>query len=479
MNIQNIETTVPTVEVPADYKFVEIRENVYQVVAKNYIAETETGAQFETLQEAIDAANETVTLLQTTTGAGAKINKDITIDFGGFTYSFNEGVGSGTLTSNGFQILQGNTVVLKNGTLNVAAEAADKFYILVQNYANLTVENMTLDGTYLDKWSKVQDNWDSYTLSNNSGEVYIKGSTIIVNNDGVKSFAFDVDDNANYTSKPVVYVANLEDRETLIQGQIEVDLPNNLNISGGLFTVEIEEAWCADGYIPTTEVVGETTYYTVKLGKYVARNTTTGQGYETLVEAVAAAEADQEVKLLANVTLASSLNVNRNVVLELNGYNIESNTIKAIVISNAQLTVNDSENKGVISAPQATLYVAENAKLIVNGGTIEGASAIQGNGSLNGTEVTISGGKIDGKGEIAIYHPQNGVLNINGGTIVGSAGVEMRAGTLNMTAGTVEATGTFATRKHDSGQTVDGVAIALSQHTTNHLQTVKHSIKIV
>ena len=468
MNIQNIETTVPTVEVPADYKFVEIRENVYQVVAKNYIAETETGAQFETLQEAIDAANETVTLLQTTTGAGAKINKDITIDFGGFTYSFNEGVGSGTLTSNGFQILQGNTVVLKNGTLNVAAEAADKFYILVQNYANLTVENMTLDGTYLDKWSKVQDNWDSYTLSNNSGEVYIKGSTIIVNNDGVKSFAFDVDDNANYTSKPVVYVANLEDRETLIQGQIEVDLPNNLNISGGLFTVEIEEAWCADGYIPTTEVVGETTYYTVKLGKYVARNTTTGQGYETLVEAVAAAEADQEVKLLANVTLASSLNVNRNVVLELNGYNIESNTIKAIVISNAQLTVNDSENKGVISAPQATLYVAENAKLIVNGGTIEGASAIQGNGSLNGTEVTISGGKIDGKGEIAIYHPQNGVLNINGGTIVGSAGVEMRAGTLNMTAGTVEATGTFATRKHDSGQTVDGVAIALSQHTTNH-----------
>ena len=470
MNIQNIETTVPTVEVQEHFKFVEIRENVYKVVEKVYIAQTETGAKFETLQEAVNAAqaNETVTLLQPATGAGVVINKDVTIDFGGFTYSFNEGVGSGTLTSNGFQILQGNTVVLKNGTLNVAAEAADKFYILVQNYANLTVENMTLDGTYLDKWSKVQDNWDSYTLSNNSGEVYIKGSTIIVNNDGVKSFAFDVDDNANYTSKPVVYVANLEDRETLIQGQIEVDLPNNLNISGGLFTVEIAEAWCADGYIPTTEVVGETTYYTVKLGKYVARNTTTGQGYETLVEAVAAAEADQEVKLLANVTLASSLNVNRNVVLELNGYNIESSTIKAIVISNAQLTVNDSENKGVISAPQATLYVAENAKLIVNSGTIKGASAIQGNGSLNGTEVTIKGGIIDGNGEIAIYHPQNGVLNINGGTIVGSAGVEMRAGTLNMTAGTVEATGTFATRKHDSGQTVDGVAIALSQHTTNH-----------
>ena len=207
-------------------------------------------------------------------------------------------------------------------------------------------------------------------------------------------------------------------------------------------------------------------------GVYKAASVTRGTDvtyYMTLAEAFAAATQNGDiVTLYDNVTLASSLNVNRNVVLELNGYNIESNTIKAIVISNAQLTVNDSENKGVISAPQATLYVAENAKLIVNGGTIEGASAIQGNGSLNGTEVTINGGKIDGNGEIAIYHPQNGVLNINGGTIVGSAGVEMRAGTLNMTAGTVEATGTFATRKHDSGQTVDGVAIALSQHTTNH-----------
>ena len=207
-------------------------------------------------------------------------------------------------------------------------------------------------------------------------------------------------------------------------------------------------------------------------GVYKAASVTRGEDvtyYMTLAEAFAAATQNGDiVTLYDNVTLASSLNVNRNVVLELNGYNIESNTIKAIVISNAQLTVNDSENKGVISAPQATLYVAENAKLIVNGGTIEGASAIQGNGSLNGTEVTINGGKIDGKDEIAIYHPQNGVLNIKGGTIVGSAGVEMRAGTLNMTAGTVVATGTFATRKHDSGQTVDGVAIALSQHTTNH-----------
>ena len=81
------------------------------------------------------------------------IDKDITIDFAGFTYFLTEGVGSTGTKSNGFQILKGNTVTLKNGTLSVAASAADKFYILIQNYADLTVTDMILDGTNLDKWS--------------------------------------------------------------------------------------------------------------------------------------------------------------------------------------------------------------------------------------------------------------------------------------------------------------------------------------
>ena len=308
MNIQNIETTVPTVEVPADYKFVEIRENVYQVVAKNYVAQTETGAKFETLKEAIDAANETVTLLQTATGAGVVINKDITIDFGGYTYLFNEGVGSTGTESNGFQILQGNIVVLKNGGLNVAETAKANFYILVQNYTNLTVENMTLDGTNLDKWSKVQDNWDSYTLSNNSGEVNIINTKIYANDEGVNAFAFDVDNNANYTSKPVV---NVSGENTLVRGNVEVDLPDNLNISGGTFTVEVEEAWCADGFIP---VKNADNTWTVKEGKFIAQ-TETGDKFETLQEAV---NAGTTVTLLDDATGAGVV-INKDITIDFNG----------------------------------------------------------------------------------------------------------------------------------------------------------------
>ncbi|MBE6342724.1 MAG: T9SS type A sorting domain-containing protein [Lentimicrobiaceae bacterium] len=379
MNIQNIETTVPTVEVPADYKFVEIRENVYQVVAKNYIAETETGAKFETLKEAIDAANETVTLLQTATGAGVVIDKDITIDFGGYTYSFNEGVGSGSLTSNGFQLLGGN-VVLKNGTLKVADADASEFYILVQNYTNLTVENMTLDGTNLDKWSKVQDNWDSYTLSNNSGEVYIKGSTIIVNNDGVKSFAFDVDDNANYTSKPVVYVANLEDRETLIQGQIEVDLPNNLNISGGLFTVEIKEAWCADGYIPTQTEDGK---WTVKLGEYVAR--VNGQGYETFDAALAA---DGEVIVIKPIVITEDkeYNFTNEKITGDNVYPIFRIQNGATMIVTGGEVTNPTDYVFVLGASDGSSH----GDLIINGGKYHGATTVA---SVTLGALTITGGE--------------------------------------------------------------------------------------
>ena len=180
---------------------------------------------YASLADAIAAAEEnaTVELYKGTSGSGIVINKSITIDFRGLTYSFNKGVGSTGTESNGFQILKGNTVVLKNGTLNVSRNHASKFYILVQNYANLTVENMKLDGTYLDKWSKTDG--DSYVLSNNSGNVNIVKTTITANNDGDKAFAFDVCKKASYKA-PVVTL----DAESTINGRVE--------LSGGQFYPE-------------------------------------------------------------------------------------------------------------------------------------------------------------------------------------------------------------------------------------------------
>ena len=256
---------------------------------------------YPTLAAAVAAAQDgaTITILRNTIGAGVVIDKSVTIDFAKNLYSFKSGVGSTNTQTNGFQILSGNTVTLKNGALEVAPKFRKNFYILVQNYANLTVEDMKLDGTNLDKYSATDG--DSYALSNNCGEVYIIGNTnIIANDEGDKAFAFDVCKYQSYAA-PVVNV----NTTGIIDGDIEVtaEINSNLNISGGYFTVEIQEAWCAESFIPAIAELNGTTYYTVKKGTYVARNITTGQGYETLKEAVNAAGAGHTIELLKDITL--------------------------------------------------------------------------------------------------------------------------------------------------------------------------------
>lgn len=200
-----------------------------------------TTAEFYTLAEAVEAAEAgaTVVLLDNATGAGVVINKNLTIDFAEFTYTFNEGVGSTGTESNGFQILKNNTVTLMNGTLNVAESAKDKFYTIIQNYANLTVKDMNLDGTNLDKWSATDG--DSYVLSVNSGNVVIEGETnITANNDGDKAFAFDACTYSSYTA-PVVKVYTTG----TIKGKIENSA--TIELYSGTYSYDVTE-YCADGY---------------------------------------------------------------------------------------------------------------------------------------------------------------------------------------------------------------------------------------
>ena len=208
--------------------------------------------EYATLAEAIKAAKAgaTVTLLRNASGSGVVIDKNITIDFGGYTYTFTEpAVGSNGTESNGFQILSGNKVTLQDGTLKVDVDYAAKYYILVQNYADLTLANMTLDGTNLDKWSKHEDqvtNGDSYVLSNNCGNVVINGVTnIIANDEGSKAYAFDVCQYGNYT--PPVVTVNTSGK---IQGAVDTGSIGEaqLTILGGSF-VSDPTTYVADGYI--------------------------------------------------------------------------------------------------------------------------------------------------------------------------------------------------------------------------------------
>ena len=143
---------------------------------------------YKTLVEAIADAQDgaIVTLLKDTSGAGIFLGvadaKTITVDLGGFTYTCSgPAVGSSKTETQAWHLEKNNTVTIKNGTLTSTATAG--VYMLVQNYCNLTLDDVTLDGTHLPGRGQ-------YVLSGNNGDILITGETNITAKEG--DFAFDV-----------------------------------------------------------------------------------------------------------------------------------------------------------------------------------------------------------------------------------------------------------------------------------------------
>ena len=425
-------------QTPVRYIAVEDPANTFTVKEGAWIAQIEDGTKFQTLAAAVKAApvGTTVTLLESATGAGVEIDRDVTINFGGFTYTFNEGVGSKGTTTLGFQILKDSNVTLKNGTLTSTAVTEGKeVKVLVQNYANLTLKDMNL----VDNTDYIQ-----YALSNNSGNVSIEGNTNITTD----AVAFDVYDytSAGYTV-PTVNVTTTG----IITGAIEVSesINGNLNISSGKFTAEIKEAWCAEGYIPTGLVNG---YYSVKEGAYVARNMTTGQGYETLPAAVDAAAAGNIINLLADVTLTSRYTITKAVTIDGDGHSIiaDNNFAKDFLISvnssnvtlkNVVLNSNNSKSKNI------NVYCAQNvvfdnvsiinatggyAALTVNGSTLTTKTSFKALGNAIAIDID------NGSGVTSAFG-----LTVEEGTVydLGNKTVKFASKAVNDVTGAVDAEG--------------------------------------
>lgn len=99
--------------------------------------------------------------------------KNFTIDFGGHTYTLKDpGAGSAGTESNGFQFLKDSTITLKNGTVRIA-EGTISIKRIIQNYANLTLEDMHF-------FAEHQADGEDYALSFNNGSIIFKGDTDIV-----------------------------------------------------------------------------------------------------------------------------------------------------------------------------------------------------------------------------------------------------------------------------------------------------------
>lgn len=137
------------------------------------------GVEYSTLQAAVDAAEDgaTIALLKDASGSGVKVQSGKHIV--SFTYEIvAPTVGSEGTETNGFQLLRDSSIVMQNGTITSSAAK-----ILIQNYSNLTLHNMNLDGSKL-----VGSN--DYVLSNNHGTTKLTGQTSITAKEG--DVAFDV-----------------------------------------------------------------------------------------------------------------------------------------------------------------------------------------------------------------------------------------------------------------------------------------------
>ena len=191
-----------------------------------YVAEIIGGNQYATLQEAIDAVQDgqSIKLLANVTENGMDIKKNLKIDFDGKILTIeNPMVGSAGTVTNGMRFLRGDdettyTVELINGTIR-----SSKARILVQNYANLTLNKMTLDLSEQPLYG--------YVLSNNNGKVMLVDVNITAPS-ASGSLAFDAGGFDNYAGADVTLTGNSE-----INGNVGYGVTNS-NITGARLTIE-------------------------------------------------------------------------------------------------------------------------------------------------------------------------------------------------------------------------------------------------
>ena len=231
---------------------------------------------YRTLPLAVEAATagQTVELIADATGAGLKINKNITVDFGGFVYTINQAVGSTGTESQGFQLLKNNTVTLKNGTIDIVAGTNVKW--MFNAYANVTLENLNVNCANM---AAPAENEANYVLVVNNGG----GATPTVNYSGVNVTNFPTTEqiwlDPTTTFKAV---AGLEDLIETEEGYVVV-------YNNGEYTA-----------VPAVAKVGDVYYRTLPL-------------------AVEAATAGQTVELIADAT-GAGLKINKNITVDFGGF---------------------------------------------------------------------------------------------------------------------------------------------------------------
>lgn len=423
---------------------------------------------YETLAAAVAAAHDgdTVKLVKDITLAQrVEASFNGTIDLNGRTLTSTETCKNGSV----FHVASG-TLTIKNGSMiGVSGPTGwtDELYkkecdaITVANGATITLEDLSIS---------ICSRTGACVYVFDGGKAYITSGTYI--NDTTE---FD----ANGTTKAMLL--NQADNK-----------PQAIFVSGGTFKGE-NPANGDNSHNPSTflaagyKAEGADNIWTVSEDTSKAYCAQVGNGkYETLAAAIEAAQNGDTVKLLANETVDSTISVNKNLTLDLNGKTLTGTNCRALHITSGKLeltgtgtvkstgiAVNSSvvrvgDDSGearsvelvigkdvVIDSPDSygvgAFGTATTEKLTIYG-TIKSTATT--NESYDGCAVTTLGtdtstpatiiikedAKISAANTNAVYLPA-GSLTVEGGTITGTTGIYFKSKNMTISGGTITGNG--------------------------------------
>lgn len=383
----------------------------------------------------------TIKLTKDLTGPGVQVagGQEFTFDLDGHTYTVTDPtVGSTGTETNAFQLLMGSNLTFRDGVITTESASGK---ILIQNYSNLKLEDVTLKGGPSTE----------YTLSNNNGNVTIGAGTNIYAGGAGRKAAFDVCRFADYES----VVVTVEKGAGEIVGVIETSVsggatgkgPIGLNINGGNLS---KATLVCDGESAETikvvkdpsvalaapdghEWVGGTL---VKPSEKAVAAVVKPSGdvvtFAKLADALAAAD-DATVQLLTDVTESVVIPADKTITLDLAGHTLSGGTAKgkAAITNNGALTIKDSSEDGsgrIIREDngQPSYYVIDNqGTMTVESGTVynnsgdykSGSSLVRNGGVKNEAVLNIKGGTFEQEKFIVIKNDDYGILNMTGGVI--------------------------------------------------------------
>ena len=336
------------------------------------------------------------------------VANNVTIDLAGNTYTLvTPAVGSNGYETQGFHVEKGYNLTLKNGTIDISKDAS-AFKLLFQNYSNLTLDNMVLDGTNLES--------GSYTLSNNNGTVVINDTTIKAPKNGV---AFDVYGfqkydavNVTVTGKSIIdgkiefagsqndekHDLSLTISDGTINGVLEVidsektATTSKLTINGGTFSQPIQNSKLInvdkDGSLKADIV------FEKKNASIVIAEGGSFEGNVKFTDNEVVSSADVKIKAGSNgfTIKAGSIDFSGAVVEK-------SGNMITIISGEAKITENYTVPAGmtITVGKEATLTIADNTTLTVSkNATLTVAGNLAGDGTVanNGVVESLNGGNI-------------------------------------------------------------------------------------